>query len=56
MRCSDARRSHSVASHSIVSQFLGAMIGIKFRKFLKNVSIQQSPRLTNVNVTTADEA
>jgi len=51
MRCSDGRRSHS-----IVSQFLGAMIGIKFRQLLKNASIQQSPRLTNVNVTTADEA
>jgi hypothetical protein len=50
MRRSDARRSHF-----IVSSFLGAMIGIKFRQRLKNVGIQQS-RLTNVNVTTADEA
>jgi hypothetical protein len=45
-----------VAVTFIVFQFLGAMIGIKFRQFLKNVSIQHSSRLTNVNVTTADEA
>jgi hypothetical protein len=51
MRCSHARRSHF-----IVSQFLDAMIDIKFRQFLKNVSIQQSSGLTNVNVATAGEA
>jgi hypothetical protein len=50
MRCSDARRSHL-----IVSPFLGAMTGIKFRQFRKNVSIRQSG-LTSVNATTADEA
>jgi hypothetical protein len=33
----------------------GALTGVKFRQSLKNASVQQSPWLTIVNVTTADE-
>jgi hypothetical protein len=50
------RRSHARRSHFIVFQFLDAMIDIKFRQFLKNVSIQQPSRLTNDDVATAGEA
>jgi len=40
---------------TISYQFVGALTGVKFRQSLKNASVQQSPWLTIVNVTTADE-
>jgi hypothetical protein len=41
---------------TVLYQFVGALMDIKFHQSLENAGVQQSPRLTNVNVTTANEA